>query len=44
MTEYKKKPKDEHSKKNLGFFMVTDPEKAVRDVKRAEAEKEEEDD
>lgn len=42
MTEHKKHPKEEHSKKNLGIFMVTDPEKAVRDVKRKEAEKEDE--
>jgi hypothetical protein len=40
MTEYKKKPVEKPSKKNLGVFMVTDTEKAIRDVKKKESEME----
>jgi hypothetical protein len=40
MSEYKKKPKREAKKDNLGVFMVTDPDQAVRDVKKKEIEKE----
>jgi hypothetical protein len=42
MSQYKKKPERGGKKDNLGFFMVTDPEQAVRDVKKKEAEKEKE--
>ena len=40
MSEFKKKPKREPKKDNLGFFMVTDPDQAVKDVKKKESEKE----
>ncbi len=42
MSQYKKKPTTGGKKDNLGIFMVTDPEKAVRDVKKKELEKEDE--
>jgi len=40
MTEIKPKPKKKSSKKNLGAFMVKDPEEALKDVKKKESEKE----
>ena len=40
MSEYKKKPKREPKKDNLGAFMVNDPDEAVKDVKDKESEKE----
>ena len=39
MSEYKKKPQRKPKKDNLGAFMITDPEKAVRDVKKKESER-----
>ena len=39
MTEYKKKPKKVPKKDNLGHFMVNDPDKAVKDMKKKESEK-----
>ena len=40
MSEYKKKPKREAKKDNLGAFMVKDPDSAVKDVKKKESEEE----
>lgn len=44
MSQYKKKPEGKPDKKNLGAFMVTDVEKALRDVKRKELEHKDDDD
>lgn len=44
MSQFKKKPERKPDKKNLGFFMVNDVDKALRDVKRKEAEYEDDED